>query len=106
MLSNLAQTIRLKNKKGLREEMDKTPTSQESLVGAYAIMATEIVVRKERAGDSIDGKVADQLMKDTVALGKFMAGQLQLTKKAVAGKIQDGLDKLLKDSRTGIARAG
>ena len=47
--------------KGLREEMDKTPTSQESLVGAYAIMATEIVVRKERAGDSIDGKVADQL---------------------------------------------
>ncbi|CAE7945718.1 unnamed protein product, partial [Symbiodinium necroappetens] len=93
--------------KHLSEQLSAAPTSSQALCGVYQTMAMEIVVRASAvpAEDTEEAAVTvDQVQKDAQGLGKFMSGQLMLSKKEIAGKIQFRLEKVIKsgkDAKTG-----
>ena len=88
----------------LADQVTAAPTSMQSLCGIYNIMAVEIMMRSASAAAAQDSEATEEVVqameqayKDAVGLSKFMAGQLLLSKKDVAGKIQTRLDKFMKD---------
>ncbi|CAE7227107.1 unnamed protein product [Symbiodinium sp. CCMP2592] len=88
--------------KHLSEQLSMAPTSVQALCGIYNTMAMEIVLRASGT-PAEDAAVAqenmEQVQKDANGIGKFMAGQLMLSKKDVAGKIQFRLEKIIKSGK-------